>query len=104
MDCHDGVQQMSDAYRAPDNEVFFANIDLMFGMGYNLWVGPVYWLEDYFHSDNVLEQRIGIAAKHRWVNPWFAYDASLKVGMDGASMAPRVLADVTIQLGSLGGY
>jgi hypothetical protein len=97
--CNEDVDRMMDSYRSGGNEVFLVEMLLGFKLGWSTGIGPVYWLEDHFHSARDIEQRVGAALTHEGSFPWFGYDASLKVGLGKDLPTAKVLLDFSLNFG-----
>lgn len=97
--CNDDVNQMMDTYSNPGNEVFLVEMLLGLKLGWNTALGPVYWLEDHFHSGRDIEQRVGAALTHEGAFRWFSFDAALKVGLGRDLPAAKVLLDFSLNFG-----
>ena len=94
--CNDGLNRMADAYSSGTNEVLFLEMQLWMNLGHAIGLGPVYWLEDHFHTGQAFEQRIGLGLAQEGSYPWFGYSASLKAGFTNSQPIAKILFDLSL--------
>jgi hypothetical protein len=97
--CDDGARSMVDAYGSGSNEVFLVRLEMWAHAGRSVYVGPVYWLEDHFHSRDVFEQRLGLGLTRSTAFGWFGVDATAKVGFAPTGPAAKFLFDLSLRFG-----
>ena len=97
--CNEDVDRMMESYRSGGNEVFLVEMLLGLKLGWSTGLGPVYWLEDHFHSGRDIEQRVGAALTHEGSFPWFGYDLAIKAGLGKDLPTAKVLVDFSLNFG-----
>jgi hypothetical protein len=97
--CSEDANSLVEAYGEGDNEVLLVELLLGLNLGHATGIGPVYWLEDRFHSDLGFEQRVGAALTHEGAFKWVGYAAALKIGFGKELAKPKVLFDFSMTFG-----
>jgi|GEM_PF-4717354 len=97
--CDDGARSLVDAYGSGDNEVFLLQFDLWLHAGQSIYAGPVYWLEDHFHSQGGFDQRLGLGLTRSSAFGWFGLDVSARAGFASNAPLARYLIDVSLRFG-----
>lgn len=97
--CDDGARQILDAYGSGNNEVFLLESALWLHLGYAVYGGPVYRVEDHFHARGRFSQRLGLGLARSAAFGAFAGDASARVGFSPQAPVAEFLLALTLRFG-----
>jgi hypothetical protein len=97
--CDDGAREMLDAYGSGNNEVFLLESALWLHLGYAVYGGPVYRVEDHFHARGRFSQRLGLGLARSAAFGAFAGTASARAGFSPQSPVAEFLFDLTLRFG-----
>jgi hypothetical protein len=97
--CDEDAGKIVDQYGSGDNEIFLVEMALWLNLGHAVGAGPVYWLEDHFHSDKEVDQHVGLGLTHEGGFSWFGYAATVKAGIGKGLSTAQVLFDFSLHFG-----